>query len=102
MIIDITRNLGIEATTLIVDAALNRFSNKVTRVIVYEEETGPDEYQCTIEARPAGLPPIVTSTKANNIEEALNDALDKMVRRLDDTFERRAERRIDVLSTPKE
>lgn len=64
-------------------ATLGRFDGRVTRVEVHlsdenGERGGGHDRVCTLEARPAGHPPLVVSNKADSVAAAVNGAAKKM------------------------
>ena len=71
--------------------ALHRFRDKLTRVEVYlkdENSTkgGDRDKECTLEARPRGLPPITVTSKGADVPVALDGAIGKLTRALDRQF----------------
>jgi hypothetical protein len=76
-----------------VQSALGRFEDRLTRVEVHlgdenvEKKTGADK-RCLLEARPAGLQPVVVTGVADTIEWACKDAARKMQDLLSSTFGR--------------
>jgi hypothetical protein len=81
---DVTLIADVEAT---VQAALARFSDRVTRVEVHLNDVnmqkGGEDKRCLIEARLAGRNPVAVSHQAATIPLALGGATDKLLRRLD-------------------
>jgi len=81
---DLTLIAEVEAT---VQAALARFSDRVTRVEVHlndvNKQKGGEDKRCLIEARLAGRNPVAVSHQAGTIPLALDGATDKLLRRLD-------------------
>jgi hypothetical protein len=77
-----------------IHAALDRYGDRITRVEVHlsdEDGTtgaGPSAMRCLLEARPAGLDPVVVTGSADTIERAFHDAAQKMQSVLDSTFGR--------------
>jgi len=75
-----------------VRAALDRFSERLTRVEVHlgDENSGQkaaaDDKRCLLEARPAGLRPIAVSHQADTMDLAVDGALDKFRRALEHTL----------------
>jgi ribosome-associated translation inhibitor RaiA len=70
-----------------------RHSEKITHFSVHlSDENGPkagdDDIKCLIEARPAGLKPVVVSHKGPNIDLAIHGAIDRLKRSLEHTFEK--------------
>lgn len=82
-----------------INQQFQRYSEKITHFSVYlkdengDKKTGQDDIQCTIEARPAGLNPIAVSHRANNIDTAINSAIDKLKRSLEHAFEKQNKQR---------
>lgn len=73
------------------NAALQRFSDRLTRVEVHlsdqnGEKKGKDDIQCRIEARANGLQPITVTSKGENMDIAINSAVDKIKSALDTVF----------------
>jgi len=76
-----------------VDAALARFSDRLTRVEVHlgdenAGKSGAADKRCTLEARPAGQPPIAVTNHAATLDEACSGALHKLENRLERKFGR--------------
>lgn len=77
--------------TNIVETALARFEENITRINVHlgdenSDKFGTDDKRCTIEAHIAGKPPIAVVNHADTIEKSVSGALDKMKKVLDTTF----------------
>ncbi len=77
--------------TNVVDEALKRFEDNITRVDVYlgdenNGKFGTDDKRCTIEAHMAGKPPLAVVNHSDTIEKSVNGALDKMKKVLNTTF----------------
>lgn len=67
---------------------LSRFGKQITRVEVYlKDANGPksaaNDKQCLLEARVAGLQPIVASHEAESLQLAIDGASDKLLRALE-------------------
>ena len=67
---------------------LARFADRLTRVEVYlsdenSDKGGADDKRCLIEARIAGMEPIVASHTAAAVPVAIDGALDRLRRALD-------------------
>ncbi|MCA9216166.1 MAG: HPF/RaiA family ribosome-associated protein [Planctomycetales bacterium] len=79
----------------VVQNALHRFGDRITRVEVYfsdqnsGEKFGDDDKRCVMEARPAGLQPITVSHQGASVEQALDGATDTLQKTLKRSFERR-------------
>ncbi len=86
-----------EVETLL-SGALDRFSEKITRVEVHlsdensDKKPGVDDMRCLLEARLAGLQPIAVSHEAATLEEAVDGAAEKLKRSLDSTLGRLGDR----------
>ncbi len=83
-----------ERTEADVADALARFEDRLTRVEVHlaDESAGRptgDDVRCRIEARPAGMDPVVVTHHAPTPDEAVHGATDKLRSLLTSTFERR-------------
>jgi ribosome-associated translation inhibitor RaiA len=81
-----------------VEAALDRFSPQLTRVEVHladenGQKSGEGDKRCTIEARLAGLPPLVAHNNAETLGQAVDGALEKLVAQLDHKLGRLGERK---------
>lgn len=88
---------GSQKLTLNVEHAINeslaRFARQLTRVVVHlSDENGSkshgDDKRCLIEARPAGHQPLVVTAVAPMVDDAVSDAIEKMERLLNSTFEK--------------
>lgn len=72
--------------TTVVKDALNRFGEQITRVEAHladensHAKSGPDEIQCTLEARLVGREPVVVKDRAANAHQAINGAVSKLKR----------------------
>jgi len=70
----------------VVKDALGRFSGQITRVEAHlsdansHAKTGPDEIHCTLEARLAGLEPVVVKDHADTAHQAIHAAVHKLKR----------------------
>ena len=70
-----------------------RHSEKITHFSVHlSDENGPKggeaDIKCMIEARPAGLKPVVVNHKGHNIDTAIHGAIERLKRSLEHTFEK--------------
>ena len=77
----------------IVEAAVERFENRITRIEVHLSDTngpkhGDREKRSVIEARVGGLRPIAVTHEAPNLLEALEGAAEKLKRALEHTLGR--------------
>src|SRR5262245_6450292 len=71
-----------------VQARLGRFTPQITRVEVHlVDENGhkrsDNDKTCTLEARLAGLQPVAATGNGNHLDQAVDDALEKLVALLD-------------------
>jgi ribosome-associated translation inhibitor RaiA len=83
-----------ETVESIVQAAIDRFADRITRVEVHLSDTngpkhGQNEKRCVMEARVAGLRPLAVSHEAPNLLEAVEGAADKLKRALEHAIARR-------------
>ena len=74
-----------------VQAKLHRFVDHVTRVEVHlsdenSHKSHGDDKKCTLEARPAGRPPVAVTHQTATLDQAIHGAVEKMERLLDSTF----------------
>lgn len=70
-----------------VNRALQRFAGRLTRVEVHLSDVAGDKFgvqdkRCLMEARPAGLDPVVVSEQAATFDDAVRRAAQKMKRLL--------------------
>jgi len=70
--------------------ALERFGDRITRVEVSLADQngakgGDSDKRCTLEARLAGLAPVVVRNDAGTMDEAIDGAVDKLVQTLEKT-----------------
>lgn len=78
---------------------LERFADEITRVEVHisddnsEKKFGGDDKRCLLEARLAGLKPIVASHSAGTVELAVNGAVERLKRALESSVGKRDKRR---------
>lgn len=75
------------------NAAFQRHSERITHFSVHfsdENATkgGADDIHCMIEARPAGLKPVVVNHHGHNIDTAIHGAIDRLKRSLEHLFEK--------------
>ncbi len=78
--------------------ALARFEDRLTRIEIHlrDDSAGrhsSDDHRCLIEARPAGMDPVIVTEHADTVENALSGALDKLVSLLSSKFERLNDKR---------
>lgn len=75
-----------EHLTTVVKEALSRFGDHITRVEAHladensHAKAGPDEIQCTLEARLVGREPVVVKDRAANAHQAIHGAVGKLKR----------------------
>ena len=89
---------GGDALVLMVEAevqsGLERFEDRLTRVEVHlsdennEKDGGGADKRCLLEARPAGMQPVVVTDFADTVDQAVAGATRKMQSLLDSTFGR--------------
>lgn len=77
----------------IVTSALGHLGSRITRVEVYLADAnaakgGSDDILCTVEARPEGLKPMVTTHSDANVEVALRGAAKKLRTALDSQLDK--------------
>ncbi|QVL51965.1 MAG: hypothetical protein KFB97_10715 [Cyanobium sp. M30B3] len=83
-----------EQVEAVVRDALQRFSEKITRVEVHlsdensDKKFGVEDKRCLLEARPAGHQPIAVSHEAATTELAVEGALERLTHLLDGTLGR--------------
>jgi DNA-directed RNA polymerase specialized sigma24 family protein/ribosome-associated translation inhibitor RaiA len=93
----------------VVEGALGRFGDRITRVEVYlsednnSQKSGGNEKRCVMEARLAGFQPITVSHQGSSLEQALDGAADKLEKTLkrtlgrkDSLFQRKARERAEL------
>lgn len=82
----------------VVRGTLDRFSKQITRVEVHlsdensEHKFGAKDKRCLLEVRLAGREPTAVSHQAPNVEEAVDEATQKMKHSLDGTLGRLGQR----------
>ena len=74
-----------------VEAVLGRFGEQITRVEVHlsddnADKSNGDDKRCLIEARPAGMQPVVVTHVAATLDDAVDGAVERLERLLDGTF----------------
>ena len=72
---------------------LSRMSDHITRVEIHisdenGEKSGLNDKRCVMEARLEGRQPIAVSCQAENLDQAVNCASDKLVRLIENTLGR--------------
>ena len=81
----------------LVESALRRFSEHVTRVDVHlsdensDKKVGYNAMRCMMEARLEGRQPIAVTHQATTLDEAVDGAADKLTRLMEHTLGRRRE-----------
>jgi ribosomal subunit interface protein len=81
----------------IVESALSRFSDHITRVEVHlsdensDKKVGHDARRCVLEARLEGSQPIAVTHQATILDEAVDGAADKLARLIEHTLGRQRE-----------
>lgn len=76
------------------NAEFQRHTEKITHFSVHFSDEngvkgGPDDIRCMIEARPAGLKPVVVNHKGHNIDTVIHGAIDRLKRSLEHVFEKK-------------
>lgn len=79
--------------TSILTEGLSRFSEHISRVEVHLSDDnghkdGLNDKRCMLEARIEGKKPIAVTSHANNHEQTLSEAIDKLIASLDTIFGR--------------
>lgn len=75
--------------------ALERFHKQITRVEVHltdensDKKGGGNDKRCVLEVRLAGLQPIAVRDQADTVEKALDGAVDKAIRSIEHTLDKR-------------
>jgi ribosome-associated translation inhibitor RaiA len=82
-----------ERVAAIVQAAVERFQTRITRIEVHLSDTngpkhGAREKRAVIEARVAGLRPIAVAHEAETLLQSIEGAADKLTRALEHTLGR--------------
>lgn len=90
-----------------VGAAIDRFSDRVTRVEVHLNDensgkAGPADKRCMMEARVRGHPPLAVTANAGDYDLAIAAAADKLARALDSLLGRLEDKRDATESAPGE
>lgn len=79
-----------------VSHSLRRFSQRLTRIEVHLTDVNADkggrDTRCVMEARAAGVPPVMVDELAHDVQDAVREAAAKLVRALDTRFGRRKRR----------
>lgn len=71
-----------------------RHSERITHFSVHLSDEngakgGDDDIRCMIEARPAGLKPVVVNHRAHNVDTAIRGAIDRLKRSLEHVIEKK-------------
>ena len=77
----------------VVEGALSRFRDRITRVEVHlsdqnSDKSGQDDKRCMMEARLEGREPTTVTHQAASLGDAVDGAADKLKRSLESTLER--------------
>lgn len=77
----------------VVEGALSRFSDRITRVEVHlsdqnSDKSGQDDKRCMMEARLEGRQPTAVTYQASDLSDAIDGAADKLKRSLESTLDR--------------
>jgi len=83
-----------ERVQSIVEASLERFADRITRVEVFLSDTNGAKHsardkRCVMEARAPGVAPVAASDEAPSVLQAIEGAASKLQRALGHTFGRR-------------
>ena len=82
-----------------VEAALSRFSSRITRVEVHlsdengAQKGGDDDMRCVVEVRMEGRQPIAVTHQAATMVQAIDGATDKLERKLDSVVGRQRDQK---------
>lgn len=83
----------------VVESALKRFSDHITRVEVHlsdensDKKGGNHDMRCAMEARLEGRQPIAVSDQAETLDQAVDGAADKLTRLIESTLGRLRDKR---------
>lgn len=77
----------------VVETALNRFSNRITRIEVHLSDenghkSGEGDTRCMMEARLEGRPPAAVTHHGATLDQAVNGAAGKLKRLIESTLSR--------------
>ena len=83
------------------NAEFQRHSERITHFSVHFSDQnaakgGADDIHCMIEARPAGLKPVVVNHRGHNIDTAIHGAIDRLKRSLEHLFDNKENPRAAV------
>jgi ribosome-associated translation inhibitor RaiA len=94
----------IETVTGMMQTALTRFASHVTRVDVHMSDEngskGGRDKRCVVEAHMEGRKPVAVADNAETTKQAVQGAIDKLVRMLDSTVGKMREHRRDAPPLP--
>jgi ribosome-associated translation inhibitor RaiA len=94
----------IETVTGMMEAALGRFAGHLTRVDVHMSDEngskGGRDKRCVVEAHMEGRKPVAVVDNAENMKQAVQGAIDKLVRMLDSTVGKMNAHRRDTVDLP--
>lgn len=81
----------------VVEGALNRFGDRVTRVEVHLSDqngakSGQDDKRCVMEARLTGRQPLAVTHDAGTLHQAIDGATDRIKRSIEGALGRRQDR----------
>ncbi len=92
-----------------VESALERFSDRITRVEVHlsdensDKKGGNDDMRCVMEARLEGRQPVAVTHHAATLDQAIDGAADKLASLIESTLGRlRDQKRVRTDPTPPE
>jgi len=82
-----------QQTQAVVESALERFAQQITRVEVHlsdenSSHKGGSDKRCVMEARWEGMEPVAVTDQAENMEQAVHGAADKLEKMLKHTLGR--------------
>ncbi len=95
----------VDGVSRIVEHALARFSEHITRVEVHlsdenSAKTGPLDQRCLLEARLQGRQPVAVTEHAASQDQAVRGAVDKLTHLLDNMLGRALDRRTGNAQLP--
>jgi ribosome-associated translation inhibitor RaiA len=87
----------IRQTEAVIESTLGHFGEHITRVEVHlsdenSKKDGSHDKRCLMEARLEGHQPVAVTHEAENIDQAIHGAVDKLKRTLDHTLGRLSDR----------
>ena len=87
------REALVAQVSAVVEGALSRFSDHITRVEVHlsdvnSDKGGNDDKRCLMEARLEGRQPIAVTHEAATVDQAIDGAADKLKRFIESTLGR--------------